>query len=261
MPQQNRIEVINKYGWRKEFVIDKPIVQIGRDARNDIVLDDGHDNSIVARHAQLLPSTVNRLGMRLINLSDREIQVLPGGASAIAAPGGATGIVQATRPPVTLAARSSGEVAPGDALKIGEFTLIFHGGEQQSGVLKLDIESSGTLLELERPLTGTLTIRHLGNQAAVQFKIEVDGLDPDVVEIGPGPVLFPNAEKQVPFRLRHPKRAFPPAGKHRVTFTVSAPAAYPDERATIALDLQIAPFYRHKMRVMVIEAQDYHLTM
>lgn len=257
MPQQSRIEVINKYGWRKEFVIDKPIIQIGRDGRNDIVLDDGHDSDVAARHAQLLPSAVNRQGMRLINLSDREIQVLPGAAQAVA---GAAGVAVAQRPPVTVSARASGEVAPGDALKIGDFTLVFHGGEQQSGVLKLDIESSGKLLELDRPLTGTLTIRHLGNQAAVQFKIEVDGLDPDVVEIGPGPVLFPNAEKQVPFRLHHPKRPHPPAGNRRVTFTVSAPAAYPNERATIALDLQIAPFYRHKVRVLVVESQDYTLT-
>ena len=45
MAQESRIEVINKFGWRKDFVVDKPIIQIGRDARNDLVLDDGFERS------------------------------------------------------------------------------------------------------------------------------------------------------------------------------------------------------------------------
>ena len=257
MPQQNRVEVINKYGWRKDFVIDKPIIQIGRDARNDIVLDDGLESSVAPRHAQLLPSSVNRQGMRLINLSDREIQHIAGGGNALSAAGG---IAVATAPTLAVAARASAEIAGGDALKIGDFTLIFHGGEQQSGVLKLDVETTGKLLALDRPLNGVLTIRHLGSQAAVQFRIEVEGLDPDVVEMGPGPVLFPNAEKQVPFRLQHPRRPYPPAGAHRITFFVSAPDAYPDERASITHEIEIAPFYRHKVRVVVMDDPLFRLT-
>lgn len=260
MPQQNRVEVINKFGWRKDFVIDKPIIQIGRDARNDIVLDDGHESGIAPRHAQLLPSAVNRQGMRLINLSEREIQHMPGGAATAASPVGPADVAIAQRPGVAIAARASGEIAGGDALQIGEFTLIFHGGEQQSGVLKLDVETNGKLLALDRALTGTLTIRHLGNQAAVQFRIEVEGLDPDVVEVGPGPVLFPNAEKQVPFRLQHPRRPHPPAGPHRVIFYVTAPDAYPDERASVAAEIEVAPFYRHKVRVVVMDAPEFRLT-
>lgn len=259
MPQQNRVEVINKFGWKKEFVIDKPIIQIGRDARNDIVLDDGHESGIAPRHAQLLPSSVNRQGMRLINLSDREMQHMPGGGAVVATPVGASGLAVAQRPGATIAARASAEIAGGDLLRIGEFTLIFHGGEQHSGVLKLDVETNGKLLALDRPLTGTLTIRHLGSQAAVQFRIEVEGLDPDVVEIGPGPVLFPNAEKQVPFRLVHPKRPHPPAGPHRVTFFVSAPDAYPDERASVVAEIEVAPYYRHKVRVVVMDAPEFRL--
>ena len=73
MAQESRIEIINKFGWRKDFVIDKPIIQIGRDARNDLVLDDGFESGIAPRHAQLLPSSVNRSGLRLVNLSDKDI--------------------------------------------------------------------------------------------------------------------------------------------------------------------------------------------
>lgn len=250
MPQESRIEVINRFGWRKDFVVEKPIIQIGRDARNDIVLDDGHASSVAPRHAQLLPSAVNRQGLRLVNLSDQEIQVFTG-VDAVATDGA---------PSSAVAPRSSAELASGDLLKMGDFTLIVHGGEQRSEVVKLSVELVGRELALDRPLTGTLKIHHVGNKAAVQFRIEVEGLDPDCYEMGPGPVLFPNAEKQVTFRLNHPRRAYPPAGTHRITFYVTAPEAYPDERASVSTEVHVAPYYQHKMRVVVMDSADYRLT-
>ncbi len=247
MAQENRVEVINRLGWRKDFVLDKPIVQIGRDGRNDIVLDDGTQSAVAPRHAQLLPSSVNRAGLRLINLSDQPIELLgPEGGPP--------------RPAVSIAPRASGEIANGDRAKMGEFTLIFHGGEQHSEVVKLTVETNGKTLAPDRPLTGSLAVHHVGNKAAVQFKIELEGLPPDSYEIGPGPVLFPNAEKQVSFRLMHPSGAYPPAGTNRITFHVSAPEAYPGERASISYEIEVAPIYRHKMRVVVMETQDYNLT-
>ncbi len=247
MPQENRVEIINRMGWHKDFVLDKQIIQIGRDARNDIVLDDGMESSIAARHAQLLPSSVNRSGLRLINLSDQPIERLPTEGRPAA-------------PSPSIAPRASGEIAGGDRVKIGDFTLVFHGGELRSEVVKLSVETNGKVLAPDRPLTGSLTIHHVGNKAAVQFKIELEGLPPDAYEIGPGPVLFPNAEKAVSFRLIHPKGAYPPAGPNRITFHVSAPAAYPDERASVAHEIDVAPVYQHKMRVVVMDSLDYHLT-
>ncbi len=142
---------------------------------------------------------------------------------------------------------------------MGDFTLVFHGGEQRSEVVKLTLDMPSTGLVLDQALNGTLTINHVGNKAAVQFKIELDGLDADSYVIGPGPVLFPNAEKQVAFRLNHPKKSYPPAGDRRITFHVTAPDAYPDERASISKDIQIAPFYRHKMRLVVMDSPEYQL--
>jgi hypothetical protein len=253
MAQESRLEVINKLGWRKDFVIDKPIVQIGRDARNDLVLDDGFENGIAPRHAQMLPSTVNSQGMRLVNLSDNDILVY--------AQGGKSPLNETlARPPsATITPRSSGEVASGDLVKLGEFSLLIHGGAAYSEVVKLNLEMPSRNLTLDRPLTGVLGIHHLGNKAAVQFRIELEGLDPDCFEIGPGPVLFPNAEKQVNFRLVHPKRPYPLAGAHQITFHVSAPDAYPDERATVSTEIQVAPVYRHKARVVVIDSSEFGL--
>jgi hypothetical protein len=253
MAQESRIEIVNKFGWRKEFVVDKPIIQIGRDARNDLVLDDGYENGIAARHAQLLPSTVNLQGLRLVNLGDKDILIYPQGGKS-----GAT-MSPTQAPGVIIAPRSSGEIASGDLVKLGDFSLIFQGGASYSEVVKLSLDMPSKALTLDRPLTGTLTIQHVGNKAAVQFKVELEGLDPDSYEFGPGPVLFPNAEKQVNFRLIHPKRPYPPAGAHQITFHVTAPDAYASERATISTEIEIAPIYRHKMRVVVMDTPDYRL--
>jgi len=253
MAQESRIEVINKFGWRKDFVVDKPLIQIGRDARNDLVLDDGFENGIAPRHAQLLPSSVNRQGLRLINLSDKDITIYAQGSKSDLS-------MFLTQPAsTTITPRSSGEIASGDLVRLGEFWLIFQGGASYSEVVKLAIDMPGKVLTLDRPLTGVLNLHHVGNKAAVQFKIELEGLEPDSYEIGPGPVLFPNAEKQVNFRLVHPKRAYPPAGAHTITFHVTAPDAYPDERATVSAEIEVAPVYRHKMRVMVMDTPDYRL--
>jgi hypothetical protein len=242
MSQELRIHVVNRYGWGKEFVLDKPIVQIGSDPRNDIVLNDGTDSGVSPRHAQLLPSPIQRGAMRLINLSNADIQLNPVGSAG-----------------TTVGPRATAEVAAGDEIKIGDFTLTFAGGEARSEVVRLELDMDGTFLPLDQPLSGTLTINHVGDKAAVQFRIELEGLDRDCYEIGPGPVLFPNAEKQVAFRLRHPKKATPPAGTHRITFHVTAPDAYPNERATISQDIEIAPLYKHRMRVMVMDSTDFSL--
>jgi hypothetical protein len=254
MAQESRIEIINRYGWRKDFVVDKPIIQIGRDARNDLVLDDGFENGIAPRHAQLLPSSVNRQGLRLVNLSDNDILLYSQGGKA------EISIALAQPPSATITPRSSGEISSGDLLKMGEFALIFQGGASYSEVLRLTLDMPSKALTLDRPLTGVLNIHHVGNKAAVQFKIELEGLDPDSYEIGPGPVLFPNAEKQVNFRLLHPKRPYPPAGAHQITFHVTAPDAYPNERATVSAEIEVAPIYRHKMRVVVMDTPEYRLT-
>lgn len=253
MAQESRIEVINKFGWRKNFVVDKPIIQIGRDARNDLVLDDGFENGIAPRHAQLLPSSINRQGLRLINLSDKDITVYAQGSKSEVS-------VLLTQPPsATIAPRASGEIASGDLVRLGEFSLVFEGGASYSEVVKLTLDMPSKALTLDRPLTGVLNLHHVGNKAAVQFKIELEGLDPDSYEIGPGPVLFPNAEKQVNFRLMHPKRAYPPAGTHKITFHVTAPDAYPNERATVSGEIEVAPIFRHKMRVVVMDSPDLRL--
>lgn len=247
MPQENKIEVINKLGWRKEFVLEKSIIQIGRDERNDVVLDDGLESDVSSRHAQLLPSSASRNGMRLINLSNSPITIYKDARQQNGAES-------------TLEPRASTEIATGDQAKMGSFTLVFHSGDTRSEVVRLAVDMPDTHLTLDQPLRGALKIEHVGDKAAVQFKVELLGLESQFVELGPGPVLFPNAEKQIEFRLRHPKRPKPVAGPHQITFVVTAPDAYPEERATISQTIDVAPFYSHRMRVVVNDDANLRLT-
>ena len=77
----------------------------------------------------------------------------------------------------------------------------------------------------------------------------VDGLDPACLEIGPGPLLFPNAEKEVPFRVHHPRSPKPPAGDYRLRIRATAPAAYPGESAIVTQMIHVLPYYSHRVRV------------
>ena len=103
--------------------------------------------------------------MRLINLSDQPIERF--------APEGVEGA-----PPEAIAPRASGELTGGDRVKIGNFTLVFQGGELRSEIVKLSVETNDKRLTPDHPVTGSLTIHHVGNKAAVQFKIELEGMPP-----------------------------------------------------------------------------------
>ena len=100
----------------------------------------------------------------------------------------------------------------------------------------------------DHPLTGSITVKNLGNQTGVQFKLEVDGLDPKYYEIGPAPILFPNVEREIYFHLRHPRSPELPAGDYRITIRATAPEAYPGEAAMVSQMIRILPYYSHEVR-------------
>lgn len=244
MAREARIEAINQYGWRKEFVVDKAIVLIGSDERNDVVLNGSAPGEVLPRHAQVLPSTLTQSGFRLVNLSGSDIVVH-------------TRTLPSDEPGQVVTPRAATELGDGDRAQIGSFTLVFHSGEQRSEIMKLSLAFSTKALNVDQPIEGAITLHHVGNKAGVQFRLEVEGIDPNLVEIGPGPVLFPNAEKQVPFRLYHPKGNRPPAGECRITFHVLAPDAYPGERASVSDTIVINPYRKHRVRILTAETPDY----
>jgi hypothetical protein len=179
----------------------------------------------------------------LINMGDTEVRL---GANAERA----------------VAPRAFLEVTGGDQVKVGDFTLAFQSGsagglgardgDGNSKSIGLTMKLAQTKLAIDKPLEGTVTVRNWGIKAGVQFSLEVDGLDPSCLEIGPGPLLFPNAEKDVTFKVHHPRAAKPPAGDYRIRIRATAPAAYPGEAAIVSQMIQLLPFYSHKLKVVTV---------
>lgn len=234
----NVIEVTDKDGWRKEFSWQKTIAYVGADPRNDIVLDPDRGAGVSARHLQLI-SVAN--GFRLINMGDAEVR-LGANAERVVAP------------------RAFLEISAGDRVKVGDFILTFQGGggggaggrdaDGNSKSIGLTMRLAQTKLGVDSPLEGAVVVRNWGIKAGVQFGLEVEGLDPACLEIGPGPLLFPNAEKEVPFKVHHPRAPKPPAGDYRIRIRATAPAAYPGEAAVVSQVIQLLPFYSHKLKVV-----------
>ena len=234
----NVIAVTDKAGWRKEFTLQKAIAYVGADARNDIVLDPDRGAGVSPRHLQLITVTN---GYRLINMGDTEVRLGANGERGIAP-------------------RAFLEVTSGDQIMVGEFSLNFQGGavgssggaeaDGNSRSIGLALNLAQTKLGVDKPLEGTVVVRNWGIKAGVQFALLVDGLDPTCLEIGPGPLLFPNAEKEVPFKVHHPRAAKPPAGDYRIRIRATALAAYPGEAAVVSQMIQLLPFYSHKLRVV-----------
>lgn len=241
MSESNVVDVVDRDGWHKEFPLAKAIVSIGSDPRNDVVLERTRGGGVSPRHLQLIAVSTGP-GYRVINMGETEVRL-------------GQGLEQA------LAPRAFVEIGSSEKVRVGEFTLTFYGGprpaagrpsagrDSTSAAIGLTLTLASKTLATDTPLEGSMTVRNLGNKTGVQFKLEAEGLDPDCVEIGPAPLLFPNAEKEVYFRVRHPQAARPPAGEFRLRLRASAPNAYPGESTTASAVINIEPFYSHELRL------------
>jgi hypothetical protein len=292
--QNIRVEVTDKDGWRKEYVLQKTINHIGADARNDIALDNWRGTGVSARHLQLI---VNGNSCRLVNIGGTDVSIASGVYDV--APG--------TTPPQVrpLASMSATEISNGTWIKLGDFSLRLRTAEpppvavaasvsQQPVMPSLSVpppppvlqgqataslstpsimtppapvaepEVGGnsinvrllmpqTLLGLNAPLEGSLIVRNAGSRPGAQFKLEIQGLPAECIEIGPGPILFPNAEKEVVFRLRHPQTPALRAGDLQLLIRATAPDAYPGQVALITQTIQVSPFYQHSLKLVAVD--------
>lgn len=228
---KNRIEVTDREGWRKEYLLNKAILHIGSDNRNDIVLEATRGAGIEPRHAQLIAAAGGR-GYRVVNLGQNPLVLSSQGLLV---------------PP-----RSSADLFDGDVMQIGEHTFRFFVAHGVSQAISLSFRLSDTTLTVDALLDGIVTVQNLGNAPGVQFKLSVEGLSPAWYELGPGPILFPGAQKEVPIRIRHALDPTVPAGPRAVTVRATASAAYPGESAAVSQTIQIAPYRKHSLRLIPV---------
>lgn len=266
-----QVEVFDRSNWRQAVTLRKALIQVGSDPRNDVVLDPARGNGALPRHLQLL-AVPGRAALRLVNLG------------SVVSVAGAQG-EREVAPQMVM------DLAAGDRVRVGEFTLLIGrlaGAAGSSGPvtaapvaatpapagaapspapaaipvvaspagpanLGVELKLPETTLTTERPLEGTLVVKNLGASAGVQLRIAVEGLPPECVEIGPAPILFPNAQKEVFFRLRHPGGPGLPAGRQRFRVAVTAPDSYPGETAAVLQALTVQVFHRHEVRLTPAE--------
>lgn len=252
MEASSSVRVTDQEGWQRVFPLSKKLIHIGSDPGNDIVLA-GRGTGVASRHLQLVYARGSQSGYRVINLSDGELVLHD----------------QALSP------RSTGDLVDGDSLRLGDFELCFSlrppefqddmpemafepasGGNVEqaravgSQAIGLKVFLSQTRLAVDQPIDGTVIVRNQGNMPGVQFRLDVEGLESADYEIGPGPILFPNAEKDVSLRIVHPRRPHPPAGEHRILIRATAPKEYPGQSTVVSQTIHIDPFYEHQVRLI-----------
>ena len=305
--QNIRVEVTDKDGWHKDYVLQKVINHVGVDARNDVVLDATHGSGVSARHLQIIVSGDT---CRVVNVGNTDITLATGFDPLTTAP-------TQIRPLTQL---SSTDVIYGAWIKLGDFTLrmrlpdqaasggswqapaavgetsavpaysavastvapFVSAGATQSPPLSTNLNtataaslaSSGqpvgpdvpigdqiglrlkldqTALKIDEPLEGSVVVRNSGTRPGAQFRIEVVGLDQECYEIGAGPVLFPNAEREVAFRFMHSKKSKPKAGDLKVIIRATAPDAYPGQVAVVSQVIQVEPFYQQELKLTALD--------
>ena len=270
-----RLFITDRDGWMREFKLDKSLIYLGSDPRCDVVLDSARGSGIAARHAQLLASA-NRSGdRRLVNLSDVDValgtagEILPSRAATEIAPGMVfklgeyTILMRGDDEPVlpmlvggtltrvgplaiaTPAGALSALPPAGGTGGLPAFVLARGGGSVSSDKIGMQVTLSSPILAPDLPIEGRVVVQNTGDEAGVQFRVEVSGLPLACYELGASPLLFPGATKDVAIRIIHPKGPSLPAGERSFTIRVTAPDAYPGEAAAASATVRVAPYFAH----------------
>lgn len=170
----------------------------------------------------------------------------------------------------TLEPNSALDVNDGDEFHVGDFVLVFHlqetgslpafetagleapstGGASASSPIGVRIQLPQLSLSPDIPLDGIIYVCNQGTATGVQFYLQLEGLPQDCYEIAPAPILFPGAEKGVPFRLHHPKRPDYLAGPHKIVIRAQAIDAYPGINSTVSREVRVLPYYNHSLRIL-----------
>ncbi|HRJ42664.1 MAG TPA: hypothetical protein PL105_12340, partial [Caldilineaceae bacterium] len=195
------------------------------------VLEGGRGAGIEARHAQLIATPGSR-SYRLVNLSQLPIQL---GSARILPPRGAVDLYDR------------------DVARIGEHSFRFLLGEGVSNSISVSLHFGEPRLSTDSLLEGVITVQNLGTVPGAQFKLSVEGLTPDWYALGPGPILFPGAQKDVLLQIRHAKEPSILAGLRPVTVRAVAPDAYPGESAAATQSIEIASYYSHAIRLTLAD--------
>ncbi len=263
------IKVSDRESWHRAFPLEKKIIHIGSDTRNDIRVTSRQDGQSISWRIQLIALPTSPPQYRLVNLGHTSILLGALGERTLA-PRSRTNVTDGE--PISVGGDSYIDITDGEHISVGGgLTLVLHCSGTISGAdgvspssysyaksksSKLYGASQNIGLKLVLPhrrlnpngvIDGCVTVHNRGEKPGVKFNLTVEDLDTDCYKIGAGPVLFPNAEREVFFQLAHPHRSTLSAGERQ--FHIHATASeYPEERATVSEIVHILPFYEHELR-------------
>ncbi|MFN8494559.1 MAG: FHA domain-containing protein [Caldilineaceae bacterium] len=224
------------------YALQGELAWIGSRPDNQIVLS---GENIAPRHAQLIP-VVDKQGYLLVNQSQQTIEVRS---------------ARDEKPDKFLAYRENISLANHDIFVIGNFKLKLFDGDYKSAVILVNVTLPGTQLLPTHELPGQVTVKYIGEKPDVAFKVELLGLDKANYKLDQtGATLSTKGDFSVGFKLIHTKTA-PLAGKHRITFLVTAPDAFPKEWASVSQLIDVAPYCDHILAVELVKSEldDYSL--
>lgn len=242
------VDVVDRDGWRKRYPVEKNIIHIGSDPRNDIVLEPQRGVGVSVRHVQMIPG--GNGAYRLVNVGDQEVYLGEGRDRRV--------------PP-----RAFADVAIGETVRIGDFSLIFGGASNGAGPgfavgaamgalresQSLSVRLSLTRNEIrpDEPIDGVIIVRNQGEKSGVQIRLDVEGLENHLYEIGPGPILATDAEARVYLRLQQPPDVHLPAGERTMVVRATAPQAYLGESATASQVVVVAARHDYRLKIQPID--------
>lgn len=238
MTNHGVVEVIDKTGWSKSYPIDRRITQIGGGDWNHIVVDTSRGTGLYPNQAQLIYLPEEGGIFRLVNLGEDAVNV-----------------VEPTRE--AIAPLSYIDIEKDTQVIVGEFILFFRVNNSNAFAEKYLTDNiqaqlifNDEQLIVGGALNGKLVIGNIGDRPHTQFEIDLEGLPAECYEVPPPPLLFPNAEAEVPVRIFHRTR-LPLAGKTTFEITISAPHAYPGEVITISQTIHVSPHLEYHVALHV----------
>ena len=234
------IQVVDGTGWSKTFSIEKALTMIGSAAFNDVVLQEEHGGGVKAVHLQLIRKQAGKRGFRLVNLVSEPLSMT----------------LSRARGEAVIPANGSRDLEDGDAVRVGDFSIIFYlqsvngvSVEKRSENIGIRLEMPGVTLRSGVRLAGLLTVMNFGEEKRSQFEIELEGLPTDCFQIDPAPLLYPGGEEKLQIRFYH-RGIRPLAGECPIRLRASAVGAYPTEEVILPLVLDVDPVYHYEVDLM-----------
>jgi hypothetical protein len=270
------LEVTDRDGWRKEFPLERRLVLVGSNPSNQIALAESRGQGVERLHLQLMLDENDPFHCKVLNTSSGALEINEGGEPVMLDPRKSRVVAMNTEikvgefrlqlcgagPGVPLAAsngnghRESSIHAPNSTPVAGSPFVEPAFVRQRlaappvfaPGPVGLAVRLTQATLTRSQPAEAVVTISNRGDKTAVQFRLQVDGLPPESIEVPPLPLLFPGAEKTFGMTLSHPPTVLR-AGPHLLRFIAVAPDAYPGEQATVQQTVNVPAIYTHELSI------------